>query len=186
MLHSTKFRFFCLLAALSAGICCGAVWAARMGTDEIASFFAATAGNLTAQTLTKQSFLHALLKSGRAAALFFIFGTTVFGALPSLVLLGVQGYAVGISVGALVHAHGFRGFFAALGGVFPHSLIFIPCYFLMAMLGTRFSLRLMRREAGTRFFSYLVSFLVPFVCLFFGSLVEGYVSAPLLKSILQG
>ena len=174
-----------MLASLCAGISCGAVVAARMGDADAATFFAAAAGNLSAAALTRQSFLHALLKSGRAAALFFVFGTTVVGGLPSVALLGVQGYAVGISVGVLVRAHGLRGFFAAAGGVLPHSLIFIPCYFLMATMGARFSLRRMHHEKDARILPYLTSFLVPTACLLVGSLVEGYISAPLLKSILH-
>lgn len=184
MLRTTKFWFLIMPAALSAGILVGAYMAARMQPSDVEALFETVRINLTANSLSKSSFFHALLECGKAAALFFIFGTTVIGALPSVILLSIRGYAVGMSVGTLVRQFGVRGFFAAFGGIFPHSLFYIPCFVLMAVLSARFGLRFLRKETDGRVLPYCIAFLIITLFLLIGCFVEGYVSAPLLKQIL--
>ncbi len=179
----SKFWLLCMPAAVIAGICLGTVAAAR--TDSSA-LFAAAAESMAAPTLMPDSFFKALRQNALAAALLCIFGTTVLGALPSAFLLTLRGYAVGKTVGALVSAFGFRGFFAAVCGVFPHNLLYVPFLCLLAVCGTRFSRRLLVGEGRMRgqLAGYLLSAALLTLPVLLGCLVEGYVSAPLLKSIL--
>jgi len=119
-----------------------------------------------------------------SAALLCIFGTTVLGVLPSAVLLALRGYAVGKTVGALVTTFGLRGFCAAVCGIFPHNLFYVPFLCLLAICGFRFSRRLLEGSTGGRLAEYLLSAAFLSLPILFGCVVEGYVSAPLLKSIL--
>lgn len=184
MLRTTKFWFLVMPAALSAGILIGSFMAARMPAADTEAFFETVQRNLSVESLAKSSFLNAFLQSGKTAALLFIFGTTVIGAVPSAILLSVRGYAIGMSVGTLLRQFGLRGFFAALGGVFPHSIFYLPCLLLMATQSAKSALRLLKKEASGQFLQYVLIFLILFVFLLFGALVEGYISAPLLKRIL--
>ncbi len=172
-------------AAILAGICLGAVAAAR---GDSGTLFSAAAESLSSATLCFDSFKKALGQSVLAVTLLCVFGTTVLGALPASCLLCFRGYAVGKTVGALVGNYGLRGFFAALCGVFPHNLFYIPCLCLLSIHGTRFSRRLLSRQVqGKRqLTSYFLASLFLSIPMFFGCALEGYVSAPLLRWILGG
>ncbi len=178
-----KIWMLCIPAALIAGICLGAVTAAQTDTTAL---FSAASESLHSPTMMMDSFLHALQQNIAVSALLCIFGTTVLGALPSAFLLGLRGYTIGKTVGALVLSYGFRGFFAAVCGVLPHNLLYVPFLCLLGICGTRFSLRLLHREGKPRgqLAGYLVSAALLSLPIVLGCLVEGYVSAPLLKSIL--
>lgn len=177
----TKFWLFCMPAAVVVGICLGTVAAARTDTS---SLFTAAAESMASGTLMPDSFFKALRQNTLAAGLLCVFGTTVLGALPSAFLLTLRGYAVGKTVGALVATFGFRGFWAAVCGVLPHNLLYIPFLSLLAVCGTRFSRRLLCGEGKRQLTGYLLSAAILTLPVILGCVVEGYVSAPLLKSIL--
>ncbi len=179
----SKLWFLCMPAALIAGICIGTAAAVR--TDSSA-LFSAAAESLSSPTLMLDSFSKALRQNATAAALLCIFGTTILGGIPSAFLLCMRGYAVGHAVGALVASYGLRGFFAAVCGIFPHNLIYVPFLCLLAVSGAQFSRRLLLREGGNRgqLAAYLLSSLFLTLPIALGCLVEGYISAPLLQSIL--
>jgi len=169
--------------AVIAGICLGTVAAARTDTS---SLFAAAAESMASEAMMPDSFFKALRQNVLAAGLLCVFGTTVLGVIPSAILLTLRGYAVGKTVGALVATFGFRGFGAAVCGVFPHNLLYIPFLSLLAVCGTRFSRRLMHGEGKKRgqLAGYLFSAALLTLPVLLGCVVEGYISAPLLKSIL--
>ncbi len=181
MKEKSNLRFICMPAALVAGLILGAVASAGLDT---APLFAAAAESLSSPSLCLDSFQKALGQTAIAASLLCVFGTTVLGALPACVLLGGRGYTIGKTVGALVGSFGLRGFWAAVGGVFPHNLFYVPFLCLLAIHGARFSRRLLLREGKNRLSSYLLSSLFLSIPLFFGCLIEGYISAPILKAVL--
>ncbi len=171
-------------AALLAGICLGTVAAVKTDTS---SLFTAAAESMQSPTLMVDSFFRALKQNAAIAVLLCIFGTTVLGAIPSAFLLGLRGFAIGKTVGALILSYGVRGFFASVCGVFPHNLFYVPFLCLLAICGTRFSLRLLHREGKPhgQLSGYLLSAAFLTLPIILGCLVEGYVSAPLLKAILE-
>ena len=182
---SSKYKLWFLIMSVAfiVGICSGSFQAVR--TDSSA-FFIAASESLHSPTLMMDSFLKAIRQSALHIALFCIFGTTFIGAVPSAVLLGVRGYGLGQTVGALVSAFGFRGFLAASIGVFPHHILYVPFFCLLSVFGAGFSGQLLSesRDASRRlptFFLTTLLLAVPILC---GCLIEGYVSAPLLRSIL--
>lgn len=178
-----KLWFLIMPAALLAGICLGSISAANM--DGTALFLAAR-DSLASPSFMADSFFKAIRQNAGSAALLCIFGTTFLGTLPSAVLLGIRGYGLGQTVGTLVSAFGFRGFFAAVCGIFPHNLLYVPFLCLLSMCGARFSRRLLERDHDARrhLASYLFSALLLSVPILLGCLIEGYISAPLLRNIL--
>lgn len=179
--------FFILLAALAAGVTIGAIDAAEMGSAESAAVLDRISASLAVDALQKTSFFQALISALKTLALLLVFGTTVIGAVPTAIYIGVHGFSVGASVGTLVRFYGMRGFLAAAAGVLPHSLIYLPCFLVMAVLAMQFSSRLLKREhtQSGHFISYLFSMLLVSIPVFLGCLVEGYLSAPLLRYILR-
>ena len=177
-----KIRLLCiaLLAALLAGIGLGAAAACR---GDVSALFVAARHSMDSPSMCLDSFLKALGHHAAAAALLWVCGTTVLGGLPTLFLSGARGFSIGYAVGALVHSFGLRGFFAAICGVFPHNLFYIPILGILALYALRFSLEKGNTRRGG-LWHYSLTILLISLPLLFGCLVEGYISAPLLKSIL--
>ncbi len=182
----TKYKLWFLImpASFLLGICLGSLSAARIDT---AAFFSTAADSLSSASLMADSVLKALRQNALHAVLFLIFGTTFIGAVPSAVLLGVRGYGLGQTVGALVAAFGFRGFLASALGIFPHNLLYVPFFCLLAVFGAGFSGQLLKKERNMRqnlasFFLISLFLAIPILC---GCLIEGYVSAPLMRRILS-
>lgn len=181
----TKYKLWFLImpAAILAGICLGSISVAKTGG---AALFTTAHASFASPSLMTDSFVKAIRQNAGSAALLCVFGTSFLGALPSAVLLGIRGYGLGQTVGALVSAFGFRGFFAAVCGIFPHNLIYVPVLCLMSMCGARFSQRLLCRDHDARrhLVSYFGAVLLLAIPMLLGCLIEGYVSAPLLRNML--
>ena len=171
-------------AAFLAGICLGSF---SVGKIDNSLFFSAASESFHSSSLMADSFFKAIRQNVLHAALFLIFGTTIIGAVPSAVLLVIRGYGLGQTVGALVSAFGFRGFLAASVGIFPHNLLYAPFFCLLAVFGAGFSGQLLagRSDARRHLVSFLITSLILCVPILCGCLVEGYVSAPLIRSILS-
>ncbi len=182
---SSKYKLWFLImpAAFLAGICLGSFSAGKIDPS---LFFSAASESFYSPSLMTDSFLKAVRQNAMHVALFCVFGTTVIGAVPSAVLLGIRGYGLGQTVGALVSAFGFRGFLAAGIGIFPHNLLYVPFFCLLSVFGAGFSGQLLvpNRDARRHLTSFLFTSLILAVPILCGCLIEGYVSAPLLRSIL--
>ena len=180
----TKYKlwFFIMPAALLAGICMGSISATKLDT---AAFFKNAAESLASPTLCTDSFGKALKQNMGCAALLFIFGTSIIGAIPSGFLLAVRGFSIGQTVGATVSAFGFRGFWAAFLGILPHNLFYVPFMCLLGICSAGFSPGSLQNGNGkNKFFSYLFTVLLLSIPVFLGCLIEGYISAPLFRRIL--
>ncbi len=173
-----RLLYLAVPAAFVAGISIGAIFAVRR---DAAPLFAAAKESLASPTLFSDSLIKALRQNLLTAFLLWIFGTTALGSIPSLLLTGIRGFSVGQAVGALVHAFGFRGFFAAVLGVLPHNLLYAPFLCLLAMFAVRYSIGENRQRTLTKY--TLTSFCLTLPVLL-GCFVEGYISAPLLRSVL--
>ena len=180
-----KDRLFYIVmpAALFSGLLLGATFACRTDTTAL---FTSAKESFASPTLPMDSFVQALFQNLSFSALLFFLGTTVLGPLPAALLLGARGYAVGFSVAALVASFGFRGFCAALCGIFPHTALYIPFFCFLAMHGARFSGKLLK--GGTpkpvHLPGYIFSSLILTLPILLGCFWEGYISAPLLRTIL--
>ncbi len=174
---------FCMPCAVFAGLLLGAASACRAETGAL---FVAAAESFASPALASESFLHALWQNGGLAVLLILLGTSLLGGLPMAFLLGLRAYAAGFAVSALVSAYGGRGFLAAVCGIFPHHLFYIPFLCLLAIHSVRFAVRLSdkKNSAPARLSSYLLSSLLLTLPIFLGCLVEGYISAPLLRAVL--
>ncbi len=169
-------------AAILAGICLGAVAAGRSGGYDL---FSTARESLASSTLCVDSLKKALWQNGITACFLFVFGTTLLGVLPSAFLVGFRGYALGNAVGALVSTFGFRGFLAAVCGVFPHNLLYIPFLCALGILGARFSARLRGTREKRPLLSYCLTSLFLSLPILAGCMVESFICAPLLRAILS-
>ncbi len=169
-------------AAILVGICLGAIAA---GTSRDYALFSTAKESFSSATLCLDSLKKALWQNGVTACFLFVFGTTLLGTLPSAFLVGFRGYALGNAVGALVSTFGFRGFLAAVCGVFPHNLLYIPFLCALGISGSRFSARLRGTREKRPLLSYCLSSLFLSLPILAGCMVESFVSAPLLRAILS-
>lgn len=174
----TRLLFLAVPAAFVAGISIGAVFSARCDTAQL---FSAAKESFSSPTLFSDSLGKALRQNLVSAFLLWIFGTTPLGSLPTAVLMGVRGFSVGQAVGALVHTFGFRGFFAAVSGIFPHNLLYAPFLCLLAMFSIRYSLGEDRQRS---LLSYTITACILTLPVLLGCFVEGYISAPLFRAVL--
>lgn len=180
MHKSIRYVYLSVPAAMLAGIVVGAILAAKK--DHTALFLAAQS-SLASPTLCIDSLLKALRQMGGAVFLLWVLGTTPLGSVPIVLVAGMRGGSLGFAIGALVGTYGLRGFFAALCGVFPHNLLYIPFLCLLSVYTLRFSLDKVRQKE-TPLFNYSLSILLLALPILLGCLVEGYLSAPLFRSIL--
>lgn len=183
MTKKYKLWFLIMPAAFLVGISLGSLSATKIDS---AAFFATASESLTSPSLMADSFLKALRQNALHTVLFCIFGTTIIGAIPSAFLLGLRGFGLGQTVGALVSAFGFRGFLASSLGIFPHNLLYAPFFCLLSVFGAGFSSQLLSRDRDPRrhLVSYLLTALILAAPILVGCLIEGYISAPLMRNIL--
>lgn len=176
--------FMIMPAALLSGLCVGSIAAAQ---SDNSTLFMTASESFASTTFMADSFLKALRQNAGTVALLCIFGTSLFGGIPSAVLLAMRGYGLGQTVGALVSVFGFRGFLAAVGGIFPHNLFYVPFLCFSAIISARFAGRLFchTQHFKRQILTYLLSIVLLFLPIFLGCLIEGYISAPLLKNILS-
>jgi len=174
----TRLLFLAVPAALVAGISIGAVFSAHSDT---ASLFSAAKESFASPTLFSDSLGKALRQNLITVFLLWIFGTTPLGSLPAAIVVGVRGFSVGQAVGALVNCFGLRGFFAAVSGIFPHNLFYVPFLCLLAMFAIRYSLGVDRQRS---LFKYSITALLLALPVLLGCFVEGYISAPLFRAVL--
>lgn len=173
-----RLLYLAVPAAFVAGISIGAVFAAR---HDPSLLFAAAKESFASPTLFSDSLIKALRQNLVTAFLLWIFGTTALGSAPTLLLMGIRGFSVGQAVGALVHAFGFRGFFAAVLGILPHNLLYAPFLCLLAMFAVRYSIGENRQRPLYRYTMTAFCLTLPVLL---GCFVEGYISAPLFRFVL--
>ncbi|GAA5415429.1 stage II sporulation protein M [Paraliobacillus ryukyuensis] len=125
-------------------------------------------------------------------ALFFILGLSVIGLPIIWVLIFVKGVVVGFSVGFFVNQLGWKGLLFAAASIAPQNLISIPIYLLASSLAMIFSFHLIQKIFSRRLqkepiaqylMQYMIIFVVLIACLGGASIVEAFVSNPLMDWI---
>ncbi len=180
--NSKKVSFFLVCAALFMGIIFGSTAAGKLSAEEVSEISSALtlSGEKSAHIFFKQSLFNNLILS----FCIWFSGLTIAGIFLSVIIVMLKGYSVGLTVGSFLKIAGGRGFLAALGGVLPHNIIALSATVFLAMLSITFSKEITKGNIKKTFLVYtLASFiLTAFMCV--GSIVEGYISFPLLKIIV--
>lgn len=185
------------------GVMFGAIVVSALGTDQVASLNDALNGffkamNLQATGTTPSEITwHSAASFLKTTGLFWMLGLSIIG-LPVIVLLiFVEGFKIGFTVGVIVSQFKGKGILFAMAAIMPQNLIFIPAMIVCGVAGIAFSLMLVRsrfshvpHRGGTgtmlyrNFLSYTGLVSVVAVAMIFAAFVEGYLSPALMRAVV--
>jgi stage II sporulation protein M len=146
------------------------------------------------QTMSKQEILQASFLSHVKFLLFlYVLGLSIIGIPIIWMLLFSKGLMMGFSVGFLVNQLGWKGLMLAAAAVAPQNLIVIPLYLIAGTSAMLFSVTLLRKLLAKRsplslrryFIQYSVIFLILLGSSFAASLLETFLSNPLLSLLVN-
>ncbi len=180
--NNKKVSFFIICAALILGIIFGSTAAGKLSAEEVSEISSALtlSGEKSAHAFFKQSLCNNLILS------FFIWfsGLTLAGMFLSVIIIVLKGYSVGLTVGSFLKIAGGKGLLASLGSVLPHNIIVLASSIFMAVLSINFSKEITKGNIKKTFIAYTLSAFILALFMCAGSMVEGYISFPLLKIIM--
>ncbi|WP_125152276.1 stage II sporulation protein M [Clostridium rectalis] len=119
-------------------------------------------------------------------------GMTMIGIPIILIIDLIKGYTLGFTISFVISSVGIKGFNMAMLGVIPQNIIYVPCIIFSSVLAMEFSLNFLRERINNKLssgllvkvMSYSVSFLVIFFAMFFGFVIEAYITPNILKIIV--
>lgn len=188
------------------GVMFGAIVVSALGQDQLSSLNDALNGFFKAlnlqQTGTTPSEItwHSAASFLKTTGLFWILGLSIIG-LPVIVLLiFVEGFKIGFTVGVIVSQFHGKGVLFALAAILPQNLISVPAMIVCGVAGISFSLMLVRSRfsntsaavarAGTgtqlyrNFLSYTGLVSAVAVAMVIASFIEGYLSPVLMRAVV--
>lgn len=187
------------------GVMFGAIVVSALGQDQLSSLNDALNGFFKAlnlqQTGTTPSEItwHSAASFLKTTGLFWILGLSIIG-LPVIVLLiFVEGFKIGFTVGVIVSQFHGKGVLFALAAILPQNIISVPAMIVCGVAGISFSLMLVRSRfshtaAATRggtgtqlyrnFLSYTGLVSAVAVAMVLASFVEGYLSPVLMRAVV--
>jgi len=128
----------------------------------------------------------------------WIFSITVIGIPFILILIGIKGFVTGFTVGFLIKYFNAKGILFSIVGIFPQSLIMVPCYVLLGVMGINYSVstlknnkksnrtgRLRKEDVKAKFLLYSTMVIIIFCILTLGSIVEAYISPVFIKKFIN-
>ncbi|SNZ10489.1 stage II sporulation protein M [Terribacillus aidingensis] len=146
------------------------------------------------QTMSKQEILQSSFLSHVKFLLFlYVLGLSIIGIPIIWMLLFSKGLMMGFSVGFLVNQLGWKGLMLAAAAVAPQNLIVIPLYLVAGTSAMLFSVTLLRKLIANRsplslrryFIQYSVIFLILLGSSFAASMLETFLSNPLLSLLVN-
>lgn len=133
-------------------------------------------------------FKQSLLNNSQFVFIIWILGITVIGIPLILIIIAVKGFIIGFSVSFLVEGMGLRGLLFALAAILPQNLLIVPGILFAGVLGTSFSVSMIRRRKSqpkknlsAEFVRYSLNIVISLLTLLLGSLVEGYITPVFIK-----
>ncbi len=137
-------------------------------------------------------FLQTLTANLQLAGLIWLMGLVVFGLPLVIILVFLQGFVLGFSVGFLVHEMGAKGFLLAACSVLPHNLLLVPAILVISAMSIYFtfqtlrpSLRPRRTTFRQRFTQYSGNCILMGIVIFVASVIETWFSPLLVKLIAR-
>jgi len=132
--------------------------------------------------------LAALTTQAKTLLAIWFLGLTVIGVPLILAVVFLRGYALGFTVGFLVHQKGWAGIIMSILSILPQNLVYIPLLIIWSVIAVNFSSYLIGNHAGLSLGKTLVNYsllLAVFLVLFMaGAFIEAYLSPWLLSLIL--
>lgn len=140
----------------------------------------------------KSIFLQTLKNNLPVMIVLWFLGLTMIGIPMILIIDIIKGFTVGFSISFFVNSMGVKGVWVSLSSVILQNIIYIPCILFCSVLAMEFSLMLFKNNFKSRWSSsalsnvasYSLIFLMSFLFMFMGFLLETYVTPNILKIII--
>jgi stage II sporulation protein M len=134
-------------------------------------------------------FLAAAATQGKTVLAIWFLGLTIIGVPLILAVVFLRGYALGFTIGFLVHQKGGAGIIMSILSILPQNIVYIPFLIIWSVIAVNFSAYLVGRNPGgvslgktlVNYSLLLAVFLVMFMT---GAFVEAYLSPWFLSLIL--
>jgi stage II sporulation protein M len=133
--------------------------------------------------------LAAAATQGKTVLAIWFLGLTIIGVPLILAVVFLRGYALGFTIGFLVHQKGGAGIIMSILSILPQNIVYIPFLIIWSVIAVNFSAYLVghntsRVSLGRTLINYsllLVVFLLVFIV---GAFIEAYLSPWFLSLIL--
>ncbi len=188
--------YFSIVLTFITGVSAGAFTVNGLSSaqkEELTYFFKGFIQLFTYQKMDSgELFKVALIDNLKIVALLWGLGVTIIGIPFIYIIVGIRGFITGFSSGFIIEVIGTKGLLFALCALIPKELIVIPCIIALSAYGIKFSLNIIksksikhfsRQSLKGGFLSYCFVTLFFTFIIFFGVMVEAYVSPVLLRMI---
>lgn len=134
-------------------------------------------------------FLAAAATQGKTVLAIWFLGLTIIGVPLILAVVFLRGYALGFTIGFLVHQKGGAGIIMSILSILPQNIVYIPFLIIWSVIAVNFSAYLVgRNPGGVSLGKALVNYsllLAVFLAMFMtGAFIEAYLSPWFLSLIL--
>ena len=134
-------------------------------------------------------FLAAAATQGKTVLAIWFLGLTIIGVPLILAVVFLRGYALGFTIGFLVHQKGGAGIIMSVLSILPQNIVYIPFLIIWSVIAVNFSAYLVgRNPGGVSLGKALVNYsllLAVFLAMFMtGAFIEAYLSPWFLSLIL--
>ena len=134
-------------------------------------------------------FQAAAATQGKTVLAIWFLGLTIIGVPLILAVVFLRGYALGFTIGFLVHQKGGAGIIMSILSILPQNIVYIPFLIIWSVIAVNFSAYLVgRNPGGVSLGKALVNYsllLAVFLAMFMtGAFIEAYLSPWFLSLIL--
>jgi stage II sporulation protein M len=188
--------YFLLLTAFIIGVSAGAFTVNGLSSiqrDELTNYFQGFLQLLDNQKVDSGELLRiSLTDNFKLVIALWVLGLTIIGIPFIFLLMGLRGFLTGFSSGFIIEAIGTKGALFSLLVLFPKELIIVPCIIALGVNGINFSMNIMKNKSTkllskeslrTRFVAYSFVTLFYSCFIFFGGLVEAYITPIVVRII---
>ena len=161
--------------------------------DELTNYFKGFMQLLDNQKVDSGELLRiSLSENYKIVISLWVLGVTFIGIPFIFLAIGIKGFLVGFSSGFIIEAIGLKGVMFTVLVLFPKELIMVPCIIALGVNGINFSMNMMKRKSlkfevkeslKARFIAYCFVTIFYSCFLFFGCLVEAYVTPIIVRLI---
>ena len=184
--------YFLVLVFFASGIAAGAFTVDALSSvqkEELVNYFQSFFTVLDEEPVQSAAvFKQSLVNNAQFIILIWLLGITVIGIPLILLIIGMKGFIIGFSVSFLVEGMGLRGLLFALAAILPQNLFIVPGIIAAGVLGTSFSIKMLRRKKTkprksfiSELTEYSINIFLALLILFIGSLIEGYLTPVFIK-----
>lgn len=184
------------LLCICIGIVLGIYCVKYLGTfekNDLVNYINSFTDSFSAQSFNyKATFLETLKNNIPIFVGIWFLGLTMIGIPIILILDVIKGFTVGFTSCFIISDIGMKGILITLVGILPQNIIYIPCIIEISVISMEFSLKLLKDKASKQWTSnifykvatYCGSFLVVFLIMFIGFILESYITPNIMKVVV--